>query len=329
MPTMTTPDDLTPVSAALARERTYRLFGRLYLRGLSPSLLPLARALPGLADALPVEADSDATAAEHHRLFRFNLFPHQSIFLDPAGLLGGAESDRVRQSYRQNAYTIGDDAGPDHVGHELDFLAFLCSAEREALEEGEVEAARRVRRRQRHFLQDHLLLWLFPFVLAVRRQRYPFYTALADLTLELIYDHALALERAGALPEASKHPLPEPPPLLEESETGLKEIAAYLVTPPYAGLFLTRDAIGRLGQELDVPRGFGDRQQTLVNLLRSAAQYDAFPALIRALQEMAGEWAVAYQRRQEQMPELAPFCQPWQARVEKTTRLLTEIQAKT
>ncbi|MDX1688923.1 MAG: molecular chaperone TorD family protein [Candidatus Promineifilaceae bacterium] len=324
---MTTPD-LTPASAALARERTYRLFGRLYLRGPSPSLLPLARALPGLADAVPAEADPDATAAEHHRLFRFNLFPHQSIFLDPAGLLGGAESDRVRQSYRQSGYAVDDDAGPDHVGHELDFLAFLCNAEREALEEGEAVAARRARQRQRHFLQGHLLPWLFPLVLAVRRQGYPFYIALADLTLELVYDHALSLGRESALPEASEDLLPEPPPLLEKSETGLKEIAAYLVTPPYAGLFLTRDAIGRLGHELDVPWGFGDRQQTLVNLLRSAAQYDAFPALIRALQEMAGEWAAAYERRQEQMPELAPFCRPWQARVEETARLLTEIRAK-
>jgi len=333
MPTMTM-SDLTPASAALARERTYRLCGRLFLRGLSRSLLPVVRAVPGLAEAAAEryapedEMDLDAAAADHHHLFRLNLFPYQSIFLDPSGLLGGAESNRVRRSYEQSGYAVEDDAGPDHVGHELRFLAFLCGAERDAWEDGEEAAARRMCQRQRDFLQDHLLPWVFPFAHAVRGQGQRFYGALADLTVGLVYDHALALGRAGGLPEADEGHLPDPPPLLEESETGLKEIASYLVTPPYAGLFLTRDAIGRLGRELEIPRGFGDRQQMLVNLMRSAAQYGAFPALMQALQDLAGEWRAAYGRQQEEMPELAPFCRPWQTRAEETARLLVEIQSR-
>lgn len=338
MPTMTTPD-LTPAAAALARERTYRLFGRLFLRGLSSSLLPLVRAVPGLAEAAAerygraMGDELKATAAaDHHRLFRLNLFPYQSIFLDPSGLLGGAESDRVRRSYRQNGYAVDEDAGPDHVGHQLDLLAFLCGAEREALGAGEGATVRRLRRQQRAFLEEHLLTWLFPFTVGLQRQEQSLYGALAELTLALVYDHALALGEDGAgpgqLPGQPPKRLPDPPPLLEVQGTGLKEIASYLTTPPYAGLFLTRDAIGRLGQALEIPRGFGDRQQTLVNLMRSAAQYDAFPALIEALQEVAGAWAAAYERRQEQMPELASFCWPWQARVEETARLLAQMQSR-
>lgn len=333
MPTMTTPD-LTPAAAALARERAYRLFGRLYLRGLSSSLLPLVRAVPGLAEVVvecygpEAEADADRMAADHHHLFRFNLFPYQSIFLDATGLLGGAESDRVRQSYRQSGYAVEDDAGPDHVGHELNFLAFLCGAEGDAWEDGEEATARRMRQRQRDFLENHLLTWMFPFALTVRREGPRFYGALADLTVELVYDHALALGRDGALAEADEGRLPDPPPLLEKSETGFKEIAGYLVTPPYAGLFLTRDAIGRLGRKLEIPRGFGDRRQTLVNLMRSAVQYDAFPALLQALQDIAGEWKAAYGRQQEKMSELAPYCRPWQSRVEETAHLLVEMQSR-
>lgn len=326
--------DLTPDSAALARERTYRLFSQLFLRGLSSSLLPLVRSVPGLAEAAAghytseADVEPDVAAADHHRLFRFNLFPFQSIFLDPSGLLGGAESDRVRQSYRQSGYTIKDDAGPDHVGHELGLLAFLCGAERDAWEDGEEAVVREMRQRQREFLQEHLLPWIFPLALAVRQQGNDFYASLADLTLELVYDHAVALGRDGGLPTAEEGRLPEPPPLLEESETGLKDIASYLTTTPYAGLFLTRDAIGRLGRALEIPRGFGDRQQTLVNLMRSAAQYDAFPSLLQALQDVAGEWAAAYERREEAMPALAPFCRPWRARVEKTAHLLDDMHSR-
>ena len=327
MPTMTTPD-LTPVTAALARERTYRLFGRLYLGGLSSSLLPLVRALPGLTEWVPAAVDADMAAADHHHLFRFNLFPYQSIFLDAEGLLGGAESNRVRRSYRSCGFAVKNDGNPDHVGHELGLMAFLCGAERDAWEDGEDEMARRIRRRQRDFLQSHLLLWIFPFVLAVGQQRQPFYEALAELTMDLVYDHALALGNDGTFPQPDSFRLPEPPALLEEKKTGLKEIAAYLATPPYAGLFLSRDAIGRLGRQLEIPRGFGDRRQTLVNLMRSAAQYEAFPALIQALQEVAGEWMAAYGRQQERMPELAPFYRPWRARVEETAGLLAEIELR-
>lgn len=327
MRTMSIPD-LTPAMAALARERTYRLFSQLYLRGLSSSLLPLVRALPGLAEWIPAEVNEDMVAADHHHLFRFNLFPYQSIFLDAEGLLGGAESDRVRRSYRLCGFAVEEDGNPDHIGHELNLMAFLCGAERDAWEDGEAETARHMRQRQRDFLQSHLLLWIFPLTVGVRRQGQRFYGALADLTLELIHDHALALERDGALPEATAFRLPDPPALLKKNKTGLKEIAAYLVTPPYAGLFISRDAIGQLGRELEIPRGFGDRQQTLVNLMRSAAQYDAFPALLEALQEMVREWAVAYSDQQDKMPELAPFCRLWQARVEKTARLLANMQSR-
>ena len=321
--------DLTPTSAALARERTYRLFGQLYLHGLTPSLLPMVRDLPGFTEVRG-KLDPDAAAADHHHLFRFNLFPYQSIFLDSSGLLGGEEGDRVRRSYHQGGYAVNDEAGADHVGHELDFLAFLCGAEREAWEDGEGEAAQYMRERQRNFLQSHFLRWIFPLVLTVRRQEQAFYGEVADLTLALVYDHALFLGREGALPEpeADGVRLPDPPSLLKKRETGLKEIASYLVTPPYAGLFLSRDAIGRLGQELEIPRGFGDRQQTLVNLMRSAVQYDAFPALLQRLQDVTVEWAAAYGSQQEKMPELAGFCRPWQGRVEETGRLLSAIQAE-
>jgi TorA maturation chaperone TorD len=267
---------------------------------------------------LPDTIDFDELAADHQHLFGFNLYPYQSIFLDPSGLLGGDVTACVLLAYDDAGFDVGvSSESADHIGHELRLLAYLCG-----LEAGTAASpgAGPIVTRQRAFLEGHLLRWLPALVLAIGQSRLPFYDSLARLTLELAAEHWTSLKQEPAVFE-----LPAPPDLLADDRTGLKEIVNYLLTPVYSGLFLSRDDIGRLARQLSVPRGFGGRGQLLLNLLRSAANYDALPAGLELLGEQIAAWITGYQEMAGR-PELRPFSSVWLARATQTAGLIGDIE---
>ena len=318
-----------PVSQlALARSRAYALFAGLYLEGLTDETLAYVEAIPELVGAMPGPFDADGAAADHQQLFGFDIFPYQCIFLDPSGLLGGDVAEEVLGSYKEAGFSVqgrdglaGENA--DHIGQELRFLAFLCGEEAEAWESGLPPMARRTAALQREFLDRHLLRWLPPLVVAIRQQENPFYTILAQLTLELAADHRAGLEPSPA----AGFQLPEPPKLLEDEQTGLKEIVTYLLTPVYSGIYLGRDDIGRLARQRALPRGFGGRQQMLLNLLRSAANYDGVDTVLDALQEVIAGWATAYGEMAAE-PALKSSAKLWRSRANETAGMLEKMSRR-
>ncbi len=310
----------------LARSRAYHLLSRLYFEELSPALLPAVEATPELAEALPVPFSADEAAADYQHLFGFNVFPFASVFLDPEGMLDGPVTDYVRRQFqRAGCPTPLTGEAPDHLGQELTLLAFLARAEAGAWIDGLPTEARRIRRLERRFMDEHLLGWLIPFTQAVRDEGFPFFTVLAELTLDLALDHRSALDDGGR-PPLKRFTLPEPPPLLDDPGTGLKDIAAYLTTPPWAGLFLSRDAITRLGRYAGVPRGFGDRTRMLANLFRAAAEYDRLDAVLEHLTALTGAWRAHYVSLcSRNTPGLSEIIDEWTGRLATTERLLTRI----
>lgn len=313
---------LAPQQSALARHRSYRLLSRLFLEGLTEALQPTVAALPQLAASLPAAFDADEAAADHHELFVLNVYPYEAIFRDDEGLLGGRIAETVVGQYQQAGYAPDTAASsPDHIGYELGFLAFLCGAEADAWRDELPAVAERVRGHQRAFLGQHLLAWLAPLVMSIRQQGHAFYTALGELALALADEHATAL---GGLPEAWA--LPAAPPLLDAEKTGLKQIAGYLLTPVNSGLYLSRDDISALARAVELPRGFGGRQQMLANLLRAAAQYETVGTVAGKLQEIAGRWQASYQGLAD--TALAPYAAAWEERAAQTERLLGEIGAR-
>ncbi len=309
---------LSAFQLALARSRAYRLFGRLFLDGLTEDLLPYVQAIPELAVELPELFDGDQAAADYQHLFGFNVFPYASIFLDPAGLLGGDITEAVFRSYRQAGFQFQESSeSADHLGHELDLLAFLCGAEADAWQDALPAMIRPMADLQRDFIDGHLLPWLPPLALALRQQGQPFYVALARLTLDLVTEHRATLSPGPA----ADFELPEPPDLLLDDQTGLKQIVDYLLAPVYSGLYLGRDDIGRLAKRRALPRGFGNRQQMLLNLLRSAAHYDGLEDILAALRASAAAWVAAYAEMALE-PALGPFAGVWQKRAAKTATML-------
>ena len=303
------------------RSRTFSLLGRLFLSGVTEDDLDEAGQIPALARSLPGAYDADEAAADHQHLFGFNVFPYQSIFLDPAGLLGGAETERVIYFFQQVGFA-GETAAEsaDHIGHELGLLAFLCGAEEDAREDDLPAVAERMAALQKDFLDRHLLRWLPPLALAIRQQGQAFYTALAELTIAAVAEHWTDVGQEAA-PDFT---LPAGTDLLDDERTGLREITAFLLTPAYSGIYLSRDDIGRLAQDQKLPRGFGARQDMLLNLMRSAVSYEALESLLSSLQALAGEWAAAY-RDMAARPEALPFVSQWASRAAGSAKLLDEI----
>lgn len=316
--------ELTDHEIALARSRIYDLLSRLFLRGLRADLLPYVAGIPELAAVLPAAFDTDEAAAEHQALFGFNVFPYQSIFLDPEGLLGGEESARVQASYARAGFDVAfADASPDHMGYELAFLAFLCGAEADALEDDLPETAALMRQHQADFLAAHLLRWLAPFTVAITRQGAPFYAALAEVMQAVVADHAVAVMSAAST--QATFTLPATPDLLADPETGLRDIADYLLSPPQSGIYLARADLEGLGRRFDLPRGFGERRQLLLNLLHAAATYELFSELCTHLAALAKDDSRRFDEMEHTSPSAVPWIDPWRNRVQQTVVLLDNL----
>ena len=319
----------TAYETALARSRAYALLSHLYLRGLTPDVLPQVATIDEFRAALPAPYEPDLAAAAYTQLFGFNVFPYQSVFLDPACLLGGAEGNRVARCYAEAGYPVdAATSEPDHIGHELGLLAFLCGAEADALEDGQTHAAQYTRRLQQAFLDEHLLWWLPVFVQAVRSQQDVFYAAVAEMTQALVVAHRLEIDdgRSPGAPLPSLR-LPVCPDPLDAPDAGLQDIAAFLATPACAGVYLSRDDIARLSRACALPRGFGARRQMLTNLLRAAAEFDSVGAATNALLALTDEYAAAYARFAARGAVFALIGQAWHARAEALQTVLARIAA--
>lgn len=314
---------------AQARHRTYALLSRLFLQGLTAEVTPIVKQLPLLAEALPsgwetntavraVRAMRDQLQATHYSLFGLNLFPHETLFLTAERELGHATTQRVAQTYHDAGFRGDWSDGADHVGHELAFMAFLCGAEADAWRDGQNMIAAQIQQRQADFLQGHLLRWVVPLAIAIEQNEPEgrFFTAVAGFMCDFVADHtAVDTPPPDLLP---------PPNLLDDPDTRLKDIARYLLVPAYTGLVLTKASLNKIGRALDLPRGFGTRQQMLVTLLEGAGRYEQWLALIAALEEEVAWWDTAYGR--VTTPPLDIYTRPWVTRLQETRVNLAQLR---
>lgn len=313
--------DLTVLELAQARYGSYQLLSRLFLEGISAELRPYLDALPDIT--IPTD-DLDSLAAEHQSLFRFQLLPHEAIFLDTSGLLGGPQSERVTRLYQQNGYRVAN--ADDHIGHQLGYLAFLLGAEVDALEDGRSDIVPLLHQRQRDFLGQHLLRWLPPLTIALARQPNRFYADLGALVWSLASSHASHLAVSSAAPF-----LPDPPTLLGEDATSLKAIANFLATPAVSGWWFGQREMAAIGRNLDLPRGFGGRIQTMMTLFRSASQFDAAVDLFDLLRQQLAAWQADYAQLYANTEAggtaaALPFIALWQARLTQSEATISAMR---
>lgn len=320
---------MNPSETASARHHAYLLVGRLYLEGITAVLLPFIAEIPELADVVSRPFNADEAAAVHHRIFAYDIFPYESIFRDPSGLLGGFYAEEANFFYQKSE--VDFPPKDDHIGHEISFMAALCGAESNALTNQEYALAANYRKLQHSFFRDHLLCWLPPFVSALSFSGDPFYTALGQLTLRLTYDQWDSFDQIAATNPAchsEETNLPQLAQLLQDEHTDLKQIERFLITPPACGLYLGREAIAELAREKQLPRGFGSRQQMLSNLFHSAAQYDYTPRLLLDLEEYCASWNRHYLFQIDSFPAFSGCIEPWKKLINNTSTALATMQKK-
>lgn len=137
---------------------------------------------------------------DYYRLFvgpgHLEAPPWESVYRSPDRLLFGEETLAVREFYRsfglvtKNLYREPD----DHLGLELEFMAWLCAETIKNLAEG--GEGTRYLQGQRRFLQEHLLQWVPDFCRDVTgHAKTDFFRGLGQFTRGFIQQDAEELER--------------------------------------------------------------------------------------------------------------------------------------
>lgn len=310
----------TPSSYSAA----YRFLQLIFLRGVTPTTWPVVQEAGLWPPANEGEGapDFDEAAAAHHHLFGFNLFPHAALYLEEDGLIGGTTAEATTRLLT----ALGVPAPPasvtaDHVAVYLGALGFLCGAEGDALQDGRRQIAAQMADRQQRLLTEGVVPWIWPFLAGIQVQKDQFYRQIGKLTADLIAEHvADASNPLSSLPAA-----PVAADLLADSATTLRDIAGFLLTPVHSGWFLTKETIEEIGRQVEVPRGFGGREQTLVNLLRSAGQYNQLPRLLDLLTRHLTRWADQYAGWAGAHAGLVLAIEPWEQRLAQTHALLRQM----
>jgi TorA maturation chaperone TorD len=146
--------------------------------------------------------------ADHARLFVNGLDgvvapPYASWYLD--GKLFGPSVQWVERAYAEHGIEPAPDAGepPDYIGVELEFMLFL---ERHALAASTTRddaALLAVVDHERHFVLNHVALWLPAFVAQVRTgDPGPVFAAASDLLLAVVHDDVRRLSAYSSKPIA-------------------------------------------------------------------------------------------------------------------------------
>lgn len=144
-----------------------------------------------LAAASGIKNLSDELTAEHSTLFVLpsKHLPHEAVFLDSEKRLGGRITISVGQFYEKAGADIHDRCidMPDHIGMELEFMAFLCRIEKEMRLAGDDEALKRCIDLEKTFLNEHLLKWVYDCCKKIKeRAAYGFYRAIACLIADFM-----------------------------------------------------------------------------------------------------------------------------------------------
>ena len=216
-----------------------------------------------------VPADPDQAAAEHHHIFSWEVLPYRPVFLSPDMLLGASTS---------RAPSGGVD--PEHLCERLSWIAFLLLAEAEAQEDGKALARAGARAQLEQEIAD-LQRWLPVVRHAVTRSGNRLYAEVLELAAEIIAN--LAGERR--VPRLDLPPA-GPDPLAGE-RAGLREVATWLCTPVYSGIWLSRGRMADVVRQTGLPAGFGRREDVMETLLHTAVFQGGLDPLREAL---SGEW---------------------------------------
>ena len=120
------------------------------------------------------------------------IHPYESVYRHENDPGGGGKKARVYGVWAQEVAKLYEAEGlepregftelPDHLGVELEFMAFLCQRAAEAVASGDQKEAEIFGSKQREFLQNHLLPWSEKCLVKMKEKAStPLYRHLANL----------------------------------------------------------------------------------------------------------------------------------------------------
>lgn len=294
------------------RFQTYLLLGEIYRGRTNPDDIESNAEVSALFKGDFSTQSEDDRAADHEALFGMNVLPYASVFLEPNAMLGGDVTSEVNHFRELGGLRATGSDPSDHIASELELLGHLARSS--VTEDASLLC---------DFVDRHVLSWLPSFAHAVRTESHPFYSHVADLTVAEVVAQRLALERES---KVEAHELVTAPLLLEDSDTGLDDIARFLTTPVWCGFYLSRASISRLSRGGRLPHGFGGRSQMMATLLRSAAAYDGLAQLTATVQSEIDRWRGAWDATRDTGLEAAClWADQWTARLDSTERMLNDL----
>ncbi len=192
--------DKERTEVAGARSLVYGLLARVYLEEITSEFLStlkseeiatsllelgmdLSKSLPD--DKSKPEDQLESLAEEYAALFLLpgGLSPHESVRIK--GLLCQEPEQKARAFYKKCGidYPTDGKTFADHLGTELEFMAYLSEKEASSLEKGEEEEAGKWQELQKEFFKDHVENWMFQYLDDLDTHAYhPFYKDVAILT---------------------------------------------------------------------------------------------------------------------------------------------------
>lgn len=187
---------------AEARCRVYRLFSSLLMKEVDTGMLAslkddgIAAALgelaPGIKDTLDSgdpEKQLEDLAEEYAALFIVpgGIPPYESVRLH--GMLNQKPSWEVEEFYRSCGLVIKAECRilPDHLGMELEFMAYLAEKEGGARRRGDEKESSKWSGFQEEFFRGHLDPWAFDFLRDLQRLAFhPFYKGAGSLIVHFL-----------------------------------------------------------------------------------------------------------------------------------------------
>jgi hypothetical protein len=181
-------------------------------------------------------------------------------------MLGGKARDRIAGFWRAVGRTPPTE--PDHLAVLLGLFGSLVEEEGDGAEEegdGAEEAGRApnealARHARDALLREHLIPWLFPYLLKVEEVGGAFHRGWARLLSQALEEEAEGLDPTADLP-AHLAAVPAEP---------LDSLTDQVLTPVRSGLILTRADLARASRERGLPLRIGERRYALRNMLQAA-----------------------------------------------------------
>lgn len=185
------------MAAAKSRSNVYHLLSMLYIKEVSPELLSVLKSKEVIDSFIDIGCDFslifediphdkliDELAGEYAALFIVpgGIPPYESVRLK--GLLCQEPEWEVREFYKRCGLIVKEDTKifSDHLGMELEFMAYLADKEADAWENNGEKTAGQWSSMQKEFFTSHLDKWVFSFLKDMDKCAFhPFYKEVAKL----------------------------------------------------------------------------------------------------------------------------------------------------